>query len=100
MNGLIIDVGHQSEGSAFELAPESRALLDEKYPGRQRVASVYLSYGSQQDLEDVAEATWRHVVQLLTGLEESEIAEIGGFMVAEPFTGNKIYQSWDTDLAA
>ncbi len=101
MSGLIIDVGHQTEGSAFELAPESRALLDGKYPERQKVASVYLSYGSQQDLKEIPKATWRHVVQLLTGLEETEIAKLGGFMLAEPFTGNRVYESWNTtNLAA
>ncbi len=44
--------------------------------------------------------TCRHVVQLLTGLAKTEITELGGFMVAEPFTGNRVYESRNTNLAA
>ena len=68
-------------------------LLEESFPEARPLASVFLSYESEQDITKIAEATWLHIAQLLTSLSEAEIGRMGGFEVVEPVTGRQIYQS-------
>ena len=91
MSGFTISVGHQKDCSTFELHPKSRMFLEEIHPEAQPLASVFISYESEQDLAAVSESTWLHVAELLTSLDEAEISRLGGFEIVEPATRDRIY---------
>ncbi len=93
MNGFVIDVGHQGQGTTFQLDPKSQILLEERFPTAQPVVSVYLSYRREQDLSLLQDSTWQHVAELLTNLSGVDIDQQGGFEVVVPSTGRLVYSS-------
>ncbi|MFN8489666.1 MAG: hypothetical protein U0350_18930 [Caldilineaceae bacterium] len=90
---LVIDFGSQREGHTFRLHPRSLLWIQEKYPDRQRVASVFIGFDKRQDIQLTPESVWEHVSNLLTGLSNEEIYQLGGFSVVNPLTNQEVYNS-------
>lgn len=90
-NKIIIHYGSQRDGYIFRLHPISLLRLQERYPERRRIDSVFIGYDKRRSPEEVDETVWQHVSQLLTGLSPAELAENGGFVVVHPVTQQEIY---------
>lgn len=89
-----IHFGTQREGYTFRLRPKSLSWLEERYPHRRQVDSVFIGYDKHQDLQQLPESIWENIVQLLTGFSSEELNEIGGFRVVHPVTQQEIYNSF------
>lgn len=90
-NKIIIHYGSQRDGYIFRLHPLSLLRLQERYPERRRIDSVFIGYDKRRSPEEVEQTVWQHVSQLLTGLSLAELEENGGFVVIHPVTQQEIY---------
>ena len=90
---ITINVGKQRDGYVFRPKPTSRVWLEEHYPDKERVASVFIGFDKMQDLQQIADSVWGQVWQLLTGLSLEEINHIGGLVVVDPVTKQEVYSS-------
>lgn len=90
---IIINVGSQRDGYVFGLRPRSRVWLEEYYPDRQRVSSVFIGVDKAQDLEQIHSSILEQVWHLLTGLSLDELDAAGGFTVFSPASRQEIFNS-------
>lgn len=90
---IIINFGSQMEGHTFRLYPLTQRWIQEKFPDRERVASVFIGFDRRQDIQLTPESVWVHVAILLTGLSLEEINQLGGFSVVNPVTKQEVYNS-------
>lgn len=91
--GLVIDVGQQGDGCTFRLHPKSRRRLTAAFPEAQPLDSLYVSYDAGQQPESTLGSRWPGIAFLLTGLDESQIEQLGGFRVAEAASGRVLFSS-------
>lgn len=91
---IIIHFGTQREGFTLRLHPLSLQWLEEQFPDRKRLMSVYIGYDrNRPDIRQIQESVWGHVANLLTGLSLEELIAMGGFSVRNPITNDEIYHS-------
>jgi hypothetical protein len=90
---ITIHYGSQRDGYTFRLRPLTLLAIREKYPDRYRVDSVFIGFDKHQDLTQFHESVWGHIGHLLTGLSSDELNNLGGFIVVNPVTNQKIYHS-------
>jgi len=90
---IVIDFGSQREGHTFRLHPLTLLWVQERFPERERVASVFIGFDQRQDIQLTPESVWAHVATLLTGLSPNEINQLGGFAVVNPVTKQEVYNS-------
>lgn len=76
---IIIDVGQQMDGMTFRLSPRSRIALSARLRSQSLPSSVFVSYDTRLDLNSPRKPIWQHIVSMLTGLSEKQIATLGGF---------------------
>lgn len=88
-----IHYGAQRDGFVFRLRPKSLIWLEENYPGRRQVDSVFIGFDQRHELEQIPISSWEHIIELLTGFSIDEMNEIGGFRVVHPVTEEEIYNS-------
>jgi hypothetical protein len=79
MAKIIVDVGQQMYGMTFRLSPKTRIALSSRSQSQSLPSSVFVSYETQLDLKSPHRPIWRHVVMMLTGLDEEQITQLGGF---------------------
>lgn len=70
----------------FGLRPRSRVWLEEQYPEKERVTSVFIGLDEMRDVQQIPKSILAHVLHLLTGLSLDELNGIGGFSVYDPST--------------
>jgi hypothetical protein len=90
---IVIDFGSQREGHTFRLYPLTLLWIQERFPDRERVASVFIGFDRRQDIQLTPESVWAHVATLLTGLSLEELDQLGGFVVVNPVTKQEVYNS-------
>ncbi len=93
---IIIHFGVQREGFTFRLHPLSLLQLEELFPDRNRLMSVYIGYDRSQnrpDIHHLEESVWDHVSNLLTGLSKEELNQLGGFAAVNSLTKEEVYHS-------
>jgi hypothetical protein len=89
---VVIHFGSQREGHTFRLHPLTNLWIQEKFPDRERVASVFIGFDRRQDI-GLPPSVWLHVATLLTRLPLEELNQLGGFSVVNPVTKQEVYNS-------
>ena len=95
---IIVHVGRQRDGYVFGLRPRSRVWLEEKYPEKERVASVFFGLDEMRDIQQIPEVLWAQVLHLLNGISPDELNASGGFSVYDPSTKEEISNSLRTHV--
>ncbi|MGH7224035.1 MAG: hypothetical protein ACRELF_12460, partial [Gemmataceae bacterium] len=80
-----INVGCQRDGCTYVLHPNSVELIQKKFPQACLVTSVFLGHDTRMNFErDRPESIWDHVAMILTGLNEEQLNELGGYRIYDP----------------
>ncbi|MEM7535442.1 MAG: hypothetical protein AAF639_24915 [Chloroflexota bacterium] len=94
---LTLYMGTQKDGYVFRPRPKSRVWLEEHYPDKPRVSSVFIGFDKGLDSQQIPDAIWRQVWVLLTGLSDSELIDVAtkqtaGLLVFDPMSNQEIPQ--------
>jgi hypothetical protein len=81
---LVISVGIQHDGAAYELHPRSQRRIEEKFPGLKLLPVVFLGHRRASEFDTLQPPRWKQMALLLTGLTEEQIAEMGGVVLYSP----------------
>ena len=90
---IIINMGSQRDGYVFRPKPTTRVWVEEHYPDKARVDSLFIGFDKMPDLQQIADSVWSQIWQLLTGLSATEINKAGGVVVVDPATKQEVYRS-------
>lgn len=93
---ITIYAGQQSDGWAFDLHPQSRAMIERRFPGSCRIGSVFIGAQPNGDLEGFspeASNLLDHVALMLTGLSAEQLKEFGGYRVYDPVRHQTLRES-------
>lgn len=98
MQKIILNVGSQRDGYVFRPRPKSRVWLEEHYPDKPRVSSVFIGFDKSVEFPQIPDAIWRQVWSLLTGLSDKELSDVatnqaGGLAVFDPVSRQEVYHS-------
>jgi hypothetical protein len=89
-----IRVGQQKNGTTYELAPKSRALLEEYFStDLPPASSVFVSHETQANFEAVHGPVSKHVIGILTGLSSEKLEEIDEIRFEDPKTNTTLSTS-------
>ena len=84
----------QGNGAVFQLTYEARKILDERLPGWSRgPRGVFLEAERRWNFSLMRDPMWAQVVMLLTGLNEQQIQELGGFIFVTPVSRAVLFES-------
>ncbi len=89
---LVVSVGRQGDGYAFQLEPRSRARVRERTPQLAPAGQVFISFDTKADFESAHGAMWKQVVLMLTGMREQDLHELGGARFVDPVAGTELAQ--------
>ena len=99
MDRSIINVGQQLDGYTFRLHPRSKAELLKRFPGRPLpTTSIFTSYETKYLFESMYSSVLPHVAMVLTGFSEDQLEELGGFVVTDPVSGEKLFDSAEQNV--
>mgnify|MGYP001426042618 CR=1 FL=1 len=87
MSPLVIHIGRQSDGCAYELNPRSVAVIRARYPGVRAVPSVFVGYDTRTEFEELHGPMWKQIAMMLTGLSWEQIEQMGGVSIYDPTMG-------------
>ena len=91
---IVVAVGKQSNGAAFELTPKTQEMLKARIPNWSPAPNiVFVSYHRQWDFERMQDPMWAQIVMLLTRLNEQQIQELGGFTFIDPVEHEVFFES-------
>ena len=90
---VIVHVGRQRDGYVFGLRPRSRVWLEEQYPEKERVTSVFIGLDEMRDIRQIPKTILVQVLHLLTGLSLDELNIDGGFSIYNPSTKEEVLNS-------
>lgn len=93
MEKLTVLVGIQNDGYVFRLKPSSKKELLLKRDLQDTVSSVFISYDTKRDFEQIHGRIWDHVITLLTGMSLNKLNRMGGFAIVDPSTNQTLYDS-------
>lgn len=93
MSPIVVQVGKQRDGATFRLTPLTEVMLASRIAGRFPASSVFVSFDSRWDFERLHGSIWSHIVMLLTGFDEAEIKELGGFRFVDPAEHEVVFES-------
>jgi hypothetical protein len=86
---LVIHVGRQSDGYAYELHPRSRRRIEARFPGAHLMSSLFVGVDNRSSLQQQEGAVLRQVATLLTGLTPEQLDELGGVVLYDPATDTR-----------
>src|SRR5205085_3260774 len=81
---LDVYVSRDAEGLAYDLHPNSRTLVRQRFPHALLLQVVYVGTNDRNDFEENQTAAQDRVVQLLTGLSTEQLEELGGYRIYDP----------------
>ena len=87
---LVVSVGRQGDGYAFQLEPRSRARVRERTPQLAPAGQVFISFDTRADFESAHGAMWKQVVLMLTGMREQDLRDLGGVRFVDPVAGTQL----------
>lgn len=93
MEKLIVLVGKQKDGYVFRLKPSSKRELLQERDSQDTVSSVFISYDTKHDFEQIHGRIWDHIITLLTGISLNKLNRVGGFVVVDPSMNQTLYDS-------
>lgn len=77
-----INISRQGDGSAYALHPNSRYLVQKKFPHARLAGSVFVGHEHRVPLgRDRQESIWDHVAMILTGLSMEQLNELDGYRI-------------------
>lgn len=91
--GLTIYIGRDMDGFTFRLRPRSLELLKKQFPGLTPLPQVSIAYDVRSDFESINGPIYHNIQEMLTGLTDEQVDELGGISFVEPTTGKVIHQS-------
>jgi hypothetical protein len=71
----------RSTGCGYSLSPLSRVLILKRFPQTHLVQSVLLSGAVGPEFEQTQSRFWEYIAQILTGLSEQQIEQLGGYRI-------------------
>ena len=91
---IIIYANKQLDGYTCRLDPRSKLAIKSQLPLEPApVASVFISFDSKSSFEIIHGSVWEHIVELLTGLQEEKLQELGGFVFVDAKTMEILFES-------
>jgi hypothetical protein len=81
---LVIIVGIQHDGAAYDLHPRSEKRIAERFPDANSLSAVFLGHRRKAEFPDKHRPNWLRVAVLLTGLTEEQLAQLGGVVIYSP----------------
>lgn len=87
MSPLVIHIGRQSDGCAYELNPRSRVEILRRFPGVRSVPGVFVGYDTRAEFEELHGPMWKQIAMMLTGLTWEQIESMGGVRIYDPALG-------------
>lgn len=93
MKKLTVLVGKQKDGYVFRLKPSSKRELLQEKDLQDTVSSVFISYDTKHDFEQIHGQVWDQVITLLTSMSLKKLNQVGGFVVVDPSTDQILYDS-------
>jgi len=90
---LDVYLSRNGEGLTFALHPNSRKLLRQRFPRTLLLQMVYVGTDDRDDFEQNQTAAQDRVVQLLTGLSEEQVEELGGYRIYDPVRKRVVRES-------
>jgi hypothetical protein len=94
---LLVTVGIQHDGAAYELDSFTRQRLRQQFPNQTRLPDVFLGHHHASDFPRLHAPHWETVVRLLTGFSDEQIAELGGARLYSP-EEDKVLWEWKPQL--
>jgi hypothetical protein len=80
-----IQISHEMDGCTYGLHPNSKMLIKKRFPHARLVPSVYIGSDTRANFApDHQELIWNYVALILTGLNEDQLNELGGYWVFDP----------------
>jgi hypothetical protein len=89
---LEIDVGRQSEGCTYQLHPTSRVRIKQRYPELNLAPKLFVGYTTAAEFYKIHGPLWLSIAQILTGLKEKELREMGGIRIFDPVAEKEIWR--------
>ena len=88
---VVIYQSADREGSTFALSPDSKRALEARFRSSLRPAPrVFIAHGTDHDFQRIHGSLSRHLLILLTGLEEAQLQEIGDVQFQDPVTERRL----------
>jgi hypothetical protein len=81
---LVIHIGRQLDGYAFQLEPHSRAWLRQAHPGLHVARQVFVAFDTRRPFDELQGDVKGMVATTLTGLSPSELEALGGITFQDP----------------
>lgn len=93
MSQIVVGVGKQMNGATFQLSPQTRAILASAPSAQLPASSVFVAFDTRRAFEEKNGPMWAHIVMLLTGLTEDQIADLGGYTFVSPTDEEILFES-------
>ena len=88
-----IMVGRQGDGCTYSLHPASRRLILQRFHGVHPAPTVFVGYETRDDFERYHGPMWGQIALILTGLSETQLRGLGGFLIYDPMSETVVYDS-------
>jgi hypothetical protein len=97
---LVIIVGIQHDGAAYQLLPPSQRRIEEAYPKLELLRSVFLGHDKEADFERLQPPRWEQMATLLTGLNAKQLMRLGGVRIYSPERDQVLWEWLPTPRAS
>lgn len=87
---ILINIGRQSDGCTYQLHPQSRVEILQRFPGVRPAPSVFVGYETQTEFEEIHGPMWPQIASMLTGLTKRQINQMGGVRLYDPVERREI----------
>jgi hypothetical protein len=92
--GLRIIVGWQGDGGVYQLDLASEKRIKAVYPEAPVISDgMLLGYDKKRDYNRYHRPHWQPIARMLTGLNDEQIARLGGIQIYDPVAARAIW-SW------
>lgn len=93
MPRIIVEVGKQMDGATFRLSPKARAFLRSRIDDLPSRSSIFVADETGSIFEHYHGPMWEQLVMILTGLNEEQLSELGGFEFVTAIDGKVLFES-------
>ena len=90
---IIIAVGKDWDGFTFRLRPKTREMLRAEYPDAKMLPQVSISYDGKAGFDVIEEPVFRHVLEMLAGINYNELQRAGGARFLDAVTEELVYDT-------
>jgi len=88
---IVVYQSTNREGSTFALSPDARRMLESRFGEKFHVSPrIFVAHKVQDDLERLHGSLAKHLVMLLTGLDDESLAQAGDIEFWDPVTDQRL----------